>query len=238
MKLERLDKLLADAGLSRSEARSVIRSGLVTADGAVQRDPGAKLPRNAVLTLRGQPLVSEEYVYYMLHKPAGYVSASVGEGDYPPVTDLLPPDLKKRGLFCVGRLDADVTGLLLLTDDGAWAHRIASPRSAIPKTYRARTDGPLTPTDAEALARGVTLKSGVAYRPAKLHVDAEDPTCALVTVTEGKFHEVKNLFAARGRRVLSLERLSIGEVRLDPSLSPGEGRRLTPEEKEELTSKC
>ena len=238
MKLERLDKLLADAGLTRSEARAAIRNGHVTADGAVQRDPGVKLPRDAVLALRGQPLVSEEYVYYMLHKPAGYVSASMGEGDHPPVTDLLPPDLKKRGLFCVGRLDADVTGLLLLTDDGAWAHRIASPRSAIPKVYRARTDGPLTPDDAEALAHGVTLRSGVTYRPARLQIGAADPACALVTVTEGKFHEVKNLFAARGRRVLALERLSIGGVRLDPSLSPGEGRRLTSEEKETLTSKC
>lgn len=239
MKMERLDKLLGDAGLSRAEARNAVRAGLVAVDGNLQRDPGAKFSRDAVLTLRGERMRSEEFVYYMLHKPAGYVSASAPEGDYPPVTELLPPELQKRGLFCVGRLDADVTGLLLLTDDGAWAHRVASPRTELPKVYRAETDGPLTPADAEALAAGVTLRSGTAYKPATLVIDEASPSMAFVTVTEGKFHEVKNLFAVRGRRVLGLERVAVGGLELDPSLRPGEGRRLTPEEKESvLTSNC
>ena len=228
MKAERLDKILSGTGrFSRAEARTLIRAGLVTADGAVERDPGAKLSRGAAVTVRGEPLDTAEFVYYMLNKPAGTVSGAAPEGAYPPVTDLLPEHLRRRGLSCVGRLDADATGLLLLTDDGDYAHRVTSPRSELPKTYRIRVDGPLTETDVRALAEGVTLRSGTEYRPAELSVDPEDDTLALVTVTEGKFHEVKNLMASRDRRVLSLERVSVGGLALDKNLAPGEGRLLT-----------
>ena len=231
MKEERLDKLLCGTGrMSRSEARSAVRAGLVAVDGAVVRDPAAKTDRAAEITVRGERVDTAEFVVYMLNKPAGYVSGSVPEGDYPPVTELLPDDLQKRELFCVGRLDADATGLLLLTDDGAYAHRVTAPRSQIPKTYRVRADGPLSAADAEALAAGVTLRGGTEYRPAALAIDPEDAALALVTVTEGRYHEVKNLMAVRGRRVLSLERLSIGGLQLDETLHPGKGRRLSPEE--------
>jgi len=211
-----------------------VRSGLVAVDGAVVRDPGAKADREAAITVRGERLDTAEFVYYMLNKPAGYVSGSAPEGEYPPVTDLLPDDLRRRGLFCVGRLDADATGLLLLTDDGAYAHRVTAPRSDIPKTYRVRVDGPLTDADAEALDAGVTLRGGTEYRPAELRIDPDDTALALVTVTEGKYHEVKNLMAARGRHVRTLERLSIGGLTLDTELRPGEGRRLSAEEKERV----
>lgn len=235
MKEERLDKILSGTGqLSRSEARSAVRAGLVAVDGAVVRDPAAKVRRASVITVRGESVDTAEFVVYMLHKPAGYVSASAPEGAYPPVTELLPEDLRKRGLFCAGRLDADATGLLLLTDDGAYAHRVAAPRSDIPKTYRVRVDGPLSDADAEALAAGVTLRGGTEYRPAVLRIDPEDPALALVTVTEGKYHEVKNLMTSRGRRVLSLERVSIGALALDGSLRPGEGRRLSSAESERV----
>lgn len=231
MKTERLDRLLAGSGcLTRAEARDAVRAGLVCVNGAVERDPGAKTARSSVVTLRGEPIDTAEYVYYMLHKPAGFVSGAAPEGGLPPVTELLPAQLRRRGLSCAGRLDADVTGLLLLTDDGALAHRIMSPRSALPKTYRVRTDGPLTEEDAVRLAAGVTLRDGTAYRPARLAVDPGDSASALVTVTEGKYHEVKNLMAVCGRRVLSLSRISVGGLSLDPALAPGEGRRLTPEE--------
>lgn len=240
MKEERLDKLLSGAGqMSRSEARSAVRAGLVTVDGAVVRDPAAKTSRGSSVAVRGEPVDTAEFVVYMLRKPAGYVSASEPEGEYPPVTDLLPEDLRRRGLFCVGRLDADATGLLLLTDDGAYAHRVTSPRSDIPKTYRVRVDGPLSGEDAEALSAGVTLRGGTEYRPAELRIDPADPSLALVTVTEGKYHEVKNLMASRGRRVQSLERRSIGALDLDESLQPGEGRLLSEEESRRVfTSKC
>ena len=235
MKEDRLDKLLSGSGrMSRSEARNAVRAGLVAVNGAVVRDPAAKTDRAAEVTVRGERVDTAEFAVYMLNKPAGYVSGAAPEGDYPPVTELLPDDLRKRGLFCVGRLDADATGLLLLTDDGAYAHRVTAPRSGIPKTYRVRVDGPLSAADAEALAAGVTLRGGTEYRPASLEIDPEDPSLALVTVTEGKYHEVKNLMASRGRRVLSLERVSVGGLRLDESLRPGGGRRLSPEESERV----
>ena len=231
MKEERLDKLLCTAGrMSRSEAREAVRAGLVAVDGAIVRDPAAKADRAAEITVHGERVDTAEFAVYMLNKPAGYVSGAAPEGDYPPVTELLPEDLRRRGLFCVGRLDADAEGLLLLTDDGAYAHRVTAPRSQIPKTYRVRTDGALSAEDAEALAAGVTLRGGTEYRPALLEIDREDAATALVTVTEGKYHEVKNLMASRGRRVLSLVRVSIGGLRLDETLRPGEGRRLSPEE--------
>ena len=240
MKEERLDKILCGTGcFSRSEARSAVRAGLVAVDGAVVRDPAVKADRASVITVRGERLDTAEFVYYMMNKPAGYVSANEREGEYPAVTDLLPDDLRKRGLFCVGRLDADATGLLLLTDDGAYAHRVTAPRSGTPKTYRVRVDGPLTDADVQALAAGVTLRGGTEYRPAELRIDPEDATLALVTVTEGKYHEVKNLMASRERRVRSLERLSIGGLTLDETLYPGKGRRLSPEESERVfTSIC
>lgn len=240
MGFERLDKLLGGTGrFSRAEARSVIKAGLVCVDGAVERDPGARTDRASAITVRGERLDTAEHVYYMLRKPAGHVSGAAAEGHYPPVTELLPEHLKKRGLSCAGRLDADAEGLLLLTDDGELVHRVTSPRSELPKTYRVRTDGPLTAADAERLAAGVTLRNGTAYRPAVLRIDPEDPASALVTVTEGKFHEVKNLMAVCGRRVLELERLAIGGLRLDADLAPGEGRRLTAAEVSLIfTSSC
>lgn len=231
MKTERLDKLLAGSGIcTRSEARALIQSGVVTVDGAPVRDPGAKTSRESVVTVRGEPVDLAEYVYYMLRKPAGYVSGARAEGAYPPVTELLPERLRRRGLFCVGRLDGDAEGLLILTDDGAYAHRVTAPRSEIPKLYRVRTDGPLTEEDVRTLAEGVVLRDGTAYRPAVLAIDPADKTTALVTVTEGKFHEVKNLMAVCGRRVLTLERLAIGALALDEGLTPGEGRLLPQEE--------
>ena len=229
---ERLDKLLAVSGyFSRSEARTVIQSGLTTVNGAVVRDPGAKTGRDAAITVRGERIDCAQFVYLMLHKPAGYVSGAAAERDLPPVTELLPEHLRRRGVFCVGRLDVDVTGLLLLTDDGAWAHRITTPRTEISKRYAVLADGPLGPDDVDALAAGVTLKNGTAYRPAGLVIDGTDPARAVVTVTEGKYHEVKNLLAVRGRKVLAMRRLSIGSLRLDDDLSPGSYRHLTEEER-------
>lgn len=227
MKMERLDKLLCASGrYSRSQARSAILSGNVTVDGDVIRRPEAKVPRDAAVCAGGETVDTAEFVYYMLNKPAGYISGAKDE-KYPAVTSLLPPELQKRGLFCAGRLDADVTGLLILTDDGAYAHRVTAPRSETPKTYEVRLDGALTKENIEALARGVTLASGVSYRPAALEIDSRDPCLGHVTVTEGKYHEVKNLMAFCGRQVVSMRRLSIGALALDEGLAEGRGRRMT-----------
>lgn len=235
MKPERLDKILCGTGMfTRTEARKLIASGLVTVDGAAVRRPEEKVSRAAAIAARGEPVEGAEFVYYMLNKPAGYVSASRPEGKYPPVTSLLPEPLQNRGVQCAGRLDADVTGLLLLTDDGAFAHRVTAPRSEIVKVYAVRVDGPLSEADVTALAAGTVLQSGVEYRPAGLRIQSDDPCRALIEVTEGKYHEVKNLMAARGRKVLSMSRVSIGGLALDAALGSGQFRALSAEERERV----
>lgn len=230
MSMERLDKLLCGTGLyTRSEARAYIRSGVVTVDGVPVRTPELKASRESAVAVGGQRIDTAEFVYWMLHKPAGYVSASKDEL-WPAVTRLLPEQAQKRGVFCVGRLDADVTGLLILTDDGAYAHRVTAPRAQIEKTYAVRLDSPIRPGDAEALARGVVWSDGTEYRPAVLRPDEHDPCAGLVTVTEGKYHEVKRLMASCGHEITWMRRVSIGALRLDEALAEGKARRLTPEE--------
>ncbi len=230
MPQERLDKLLAGSGrYTRSEARAAVAAGRVTVDGAVVTRPEAKFSRDCRVLADGQPVETAEFVYYIMNKPAGYICATEDE-KYPAVTRLLPRELRARGLFPVGRLDADVTGLLILTDDGRYAHRVTAPRSETPKRYEALLDAPVTEDDVAAMAAGTTLADGTRYRPALLEPDASDPCRAVVTVTEGKFHEVKNLFAVRGRRVLALRRLAIGSLVLDEALAEGEWRQMTPQE--------
>ena len=231
MKQERLDKILAGTGLfSRAQARAEIQSGAVAVDGAALRRPEAKVSRSSVVTVRGEAVDTSEFVYCMMNKPAGYVCSSRDEGAYPSVLGLLPEYLRRRGLSCVGRLDADVTGLLLLTDDGGYAHRVTSPRGEISKRYEIYTDGPLTPEDAEALGEGVTLRDGTVYRPALLELDPASDRHGYITVTEGKYHEVKNLVASRGLRVTAMSRRSIGALALDGALDFGQFHHLTEEE--------
>lgn len=232
MRLERLDKLLTASGhYSRSEAKTAIARGRVTVDGVPVTKPEAKVSRSALVVADGRELDTAEFVYYMMNKPSGYISATEDER-LPAVTGLLPKELQKRGLFPVGRLDADVTGLLLLTDDGGYAHRVTSPRREVPKRYEAWLDAPVGEEAVSAMARGITLRDGTAYKPAALEPDSGDPCHAFVTVTEGKFHEVKNLFAACGRHVLQLKRVSIGALTLDEQLLPGQFRRLSEAERE------
>ena len=230
MSLERLDKILAGSGrYTRSQARTAILSGAVAVDGVPVRRPETKVRRESLITAEGQIIDSAEFVYYMMDKPAGTICATV-DGAYPAVTGLLPGYLRARGLFPVGRLDADVTGLLLLTDDGAFAHRITSPRSEVKKIYEIETDGPLLPEHGRMLAAGVVMADGTRYRPAVLTIDGEDPAKGSVTVTEGKYHEVKNLIAACGRRILAMRRTAIGGLVLDTGLGPGGLRPLTKNE--------
>jgi len=232
MSLERLDKILAASGhYSRSEAKTAIARGRVTVDGVPVTRPEAKVARAALVVADGRELDTAEFVYYMMNKPAGYISATEDER-LPAVTGLLPKELQKRGLFPVGRLDADVTGLLLLTDDGGYAHRVTAPRREVPKGYEAWLDKPVGEEAVAAMARGITLRDGTAYKPAELAPDEADGCHAFVTVTEGKFHEVKNLFAACGCHVLRLKRVSIGALTLDEKLLPGQFRRLSEEERE------
>ena len=225
----RLDKLLSDSGLySRSEARTLIRAGRVQVDGVAVRQPEAKYDSAvSAITVDGSRIRCEKTRCLMLYKPAGVLSATE-DARQKTVLDLLPPEYQKLGLFPVGRLDKDTTGLLLLTNDGDLAHRVISPKKHVPKVYRAQVDGALDNGDVAAFAGGIVLADGIQCLPAKL--EALAPNVGLVTVFEGKYHQVKRMFAARGKPVVALHRLSIGGLALDETLRPGEYRELRPEE--------
>ena len=226
MALERLDKLLSGTGLwSRKQVRELVRQGRVTAQGqSVSRTEDKFDPETAGLRVDGAAVDCAPFVYLMLHKPVGLLSAT-GDKRQKTVLDLLPAHLRRRGLSPVGRLDKDTTGLLLLTDDGALAHRLLSPKSHVDKVYLARTEGRVDQSDVEALAAGLVLEDGLRCLPAGLE-PLEGEEC-LVTLREGKYHQVKRMLAARGKPVLALHRLSMGPLKLDPCLSPGQWRPLT-----------
>ena len=187
-------------------------------------------PQTAVILLDGEPLGYEKFTYVMLHKPAGVLTATEDRRQET-VLDLLPPELRRRALSPVGRLDKDTEGLLLLTNDGQLAHRIISPKHEVGKVYYARLDGELTDEDVAALEAGIHIRDADGEfdaRPAQIDRDGGD--AAYIRVTEGKYHQVKRMFAARGKQVVYLKRMAIGGLALDPDLQPGEWRELTEEE--------
>ena len=227
--MERLDKLLAGTGKwSRREVKALVRQGLVRVDGRLAASAEDKLdPAVAVVTVAGETVALHRFTYVLLHKPAGVLTATE-DRKQPTVLDLLPPELRRIGLAPVGRLDKDTEGLLLLTNDGELAHRLLSPKYHVDKRYFARVDGELSAADAEAFARGMTLGDGLECLPAGLEV-LPDRVC-IVTLREGKFHQVKRMLAARGAPVLYLKRLSMGPLTLDDSLAAGAYRLLRAEE--------
>lgn len=227
--MERLDKLLAGTGKwSRREVKALVRQGLVRVDGRLAASAEDKLdPAATVVTVAGETIALHRFTYVLLHKPAGVLTATE-DRKQPTVLDLLPPELRRIGLAPVGRLDKDTEGLLLLTNDGELAHRLLSPKYHVDKRYFARVDGELSAADAEAFARGMTLGDGLECLPAGLEV-LPDRVC-IVTLREGKFHQVKRMLAARGAPVLYLKRLSMGPLTLDDSLAAGAYRLLRAEE--------
>lgn len=235
--MERLDKLLAGTGKwSRREVKALVRQGLVRVDGRLAASAEDKLdPAAAIITVAGETISLCRFTYVMLHKPAGVLTATE-DRKQPTVLDLLPPELRRIGLAPVGRLDKDTEGLLLLTNDGELAHRLLSPKYHVDKRYLARVDGELSATDAEAFACGMTLGDGLECLPAGLEV-LPDRVC-IVTLREGKFHQVKRMLAARGAPVLYLKRLSMGPLTLDDSLAAGAYRLLRAEEISALYRAC
>ena len=235
--MERLDKLLAGTGKwSRREVKALVRQGLVRVDGRLAASAEDKLdPAAAVVTVAGETISLCRFTYVMLHKPAGVLTATE-DRKQPTVLDLLPPELRRIGLAPVGRLDKDTEGLLLLTNDGELAHRLLSPKYHVDKRYLARVDGELSAADMEAFARGMTLGDGLECLPAGLEV-LPDRVC-IVTLREGKFHQVKRMLAARGAPVLYLKRLSMGPLTLDDSLAAGAYRLLRAEEISALYRVC
>ena len=228
--MERLDKLLSSTGRwSRREAKQLIKEGRVLVDGRPARSGEEKAdPGGAAILVDGAPLALRRRTYVMLHKPAGVLSATEDPRQRT-VLDLLPPELRRLGLSPVGRLDKDTEGLLLLTDDGELAHRLLSPKNHVDKVYLARLDRPLGPADQAAFAQGITLADGLRCLPARLEL-LGDGTEVLVTLHEGKFHQIKRMAASRGAAVCWLKRLSMGPLQLDPALKKGEYRLLTCEE--------
>lgn len=235
--MERLDKLLAGTGKwSRREVKALVRQGLVRVDGRLAACAEDKLdPAAAIITVAGETISLCRFTYVMLHKPAGVLTATE-DRKQPTVLDLLPPELRRIGLAPVGRLDKDTEGLLLLTNDGELAHRLLSPKYHVEKRYFARVDGELSAADAEAFARGMTLGDGLECLPAGLEL-LPGHAC-IVTLREGKFHQVKRMLAARGAPVLYLKRLSMGPLTLDDSLAAGAYRLLRAEEISALYRVC
>ena len=235
--MERLDKIIAGTGkYSRREVKELVRQGRVVVDGRLASSPEEKVDADAVcLLVDGQSLDCRRYTYLMLHKPAGVLSARV-DGRQQTVLDLLPPELRKRDLSPVGRLDKDTEGLLLLTNPGELTHRLLSPRYHVDKVYYARVEGVLTAADTAAFAGGMVLADGLECLPAGLEL--LPPQEALVTLREGKFHQVKRMLAACGKPVTYLKRLSMGPLRLDEALAPGAFRPLTEGEIHTLLDIC
>ena len=230
---ERLDKFLSSQGFgTRKEVGKQIRSGGVSVDGLPQRDPAAKVDsERQVVTVAGRPVQYQRYVYIMMNKPAGVLSATEDRRQKT-VLDLLPEDLRRRGLFPAGRLDKDTTGFLLITDDGELAHRMLSPKKHVYKRYVAQLDLPVTPEDIEAFANGVTWGEE-SYAPARLWTEG-DLSTAFVEVREGRFHQVKRMFEAREKQVLALKRLKIGGLSLDETLQEGDCRPISQEEIQQI----
>ncbi|MBC1547537.1 rRNA pseudouridine synthase [Listeria sp. FSL L7-1435] len=222
----RLDKLLSHTGFgSRKEVKPLLKSGAVVVNGTIQKDSKTQVnPDKDQVTVHGTPVVYQEFVYFMLHKPQNVVSATE-DNVSETVIDLLAQEDTLTDPFPVGRLDKDTEGLLIITNDGTLAHNLLSPKKHIDKTYYAKIDGDVTTEDIEAFAAGIELDDGYTCKPARLEIIT--PNEIKVTIQEGKFHQVKRMFAARGKTVSYLKRVSMGNLQLDESLALGEYRPLT-----------
>ena len=223
----RLDKLLSNLGVAtRSTGKELLKAGRLQVNGEIWRDGSKSVPEGAVLTLDGQRLDTRLSRHLMLHKPAGVLTAAE-DMKQKTVMDLLPPCYHALGCMPVGRLDKDTTGILILTTDGELAHRLIGPKYHVDKVYEARVEGTLDEGDVAAFRAGLPLKDFTAM-PAELTILA--PDVGRICVQEGKYHQVKRMFGARGKPVLALHRLSFGPLALDAHLSPGAFRELTGEE--------
>lgn len=230
----RLDKFLCETGFgTRSQVKALLKKGLVTVNGKTAKKPEEKIDENAdEVICSGQKAVYAAFVYLMLHKPAGVVSATEDRRDST-VLDLLPE--KRKDLFPVGRLDKDTEGLLLLTNDGELAHRLLAPKKHVDKTYYAKIDGEVTPEHVQRFLEGLDIGEKKPTLPAKLEILKRGAQSEVrITIHEGKFHQVKRMFEAVGCRVLYLKRLSMGTLILDENLKAGDFRHLTEEEIEKL----
>lgn len=230
MKSVRLDKFLADMQLgTRSEVKKIIKKGQISIDGKKAVSPDEKIkPAEQKIALHGNLLYYEEFAYYMLYKPGGCVTARE-DSLHPTVMDYIKEE--NRNLSPVGRLDLDTEGLLLVTNDGGLAHELLSPKKHVNKVYEARIDGKVTEEDISAFANGLDIGDDKPTQPAKLSIlSGEESSLIRLTITEGRFHQVKRMFEAVGKQVTFLKRISMGTLVLDEALQPGEYRKLSQKE--------
>ncbi len=231
-KKQRIDKILSNLGYgSRSELKKICKNGLVKVNGKTINNPGVQVDvENDEIIFDGQKVVYKEFIYLMLNKPDGYISATFDKKD-PIVLDLIDKEDLIFEPFPVGRLDKDTEGLLVLTNDGQLAHRVLSPKKHVPKTYYAKVEGVVTEEDVKAFLEGVTLDDGYETMPAELVILKSDEISEIeLTIHEGKFHQVKRMFESVDKKVIYLKRLSMGKLKLDETLELGEYRELTDEE--------
>lgn len=228
--MERIDKVISVAlNVSRSDAKALIKKRLVTVNGSVITDIGKKVDEKSdELFCDGKRVCYNKFVYIMMNKPKGVISASEG-GSEKTVVDILPDEMKRKNLFPAGRLDKDTTGFMLITDDGDFAHRILSPKNHIPKTYIATLDKPFDDEVIKAFEKGIELKDD-SCMPAKIKALDENNMVAQVTIKQGMYHQIKRMFAKFGLTVVELERIKMGALELDKSLKLGECRYIIQEE--------
>ncbi|WP_100402067.1 pseudouridine synthase [Bacillus sp. FJAT-42315] len=228
----RVDKILANLGYgSRKDVKKILKSGAVTVNGELVKDAKQHVdPNNDQIVIHGEEVHYREFIYLMMNKPPGVISATEDMRDET-VIDLLDPEHIIFEPFPVGRLDKDTEGLLLITNDGQLAHQLLSPKKHVPKTYFAVIDGEVTESDVEAFRHGVTLDDGYETQPGELVILKSGLRSDIeLTITEGKFHQVKRMFEAVGKKVVYLQRISMGPLVLDEELELGEYRELTEEE--------
>ena len=229
MNLQRLDKIISNQfNVSRSVARKHIGWGRVTVNGKKPHDPSLQVDTDtAVIEYAGQALEYKEYIYLIMNKPTGVISAS-DDKSRETVVDLVPEEFKRHGLFPVGRLDRDTTGMLIITDDGDFSHRIIHPKKKISKTYRVTLDATPDEAVAKVFAEGVVLADGTKCKPAELSLSGDNKVT--VKISEGKYHQIKRMFGTCGLGVNFLERIAIGNLDLPADLSIGKCRELTQQE--------
>lgn len=229
--MERLDKILASQGASsRKDVKEIIKSGRVAVNGKTVRDSSVKISDTDCVSLDGKILTLKKHIYLMLNKPEGIVSASDSKTEKT-VVDLVPDEFFRSGLFPAGRLDKDTVGFVLITDDGDFAHRILSPKNHIVKTYEARLAKTLTEEQRQLIQKGIVLSDGTTCLESRIKIlENGDASLVAIQICEGKYHQIKRMFAAAGNKVVSLKRTKMGDLELDASLLPGECREITSEE--------
>ncbi|MCX7747584.1 MAG: rRNA pseudouridine synthase [Clostridia bacterium] len=229
---QRIDKILSNLGYgTRKDIKKVVKDGAVKVDGAVIKDSGMHVdPKTSKIEVYDEVLTYKEFVYVMMNKPAGVVSATY-DNKLKTVVDILPDELRIFDLFPVGRLDIDTEGLLIMTNDGQMAHELLSPKKHVSKKYYALVEGKVTLEDQQVFQKGVVLDDGYKTLPANLHILRSDEHSEIeLVIYEGKFHQVKRMFESVGKKVKYLRRIEMGLLKLDESLNTGECRELTEEE--------